>query len=622
MTTVTTSVEQDEKPPYILFDRKTKAIVQGFQPQAIQRMLDFDYICKREPSVAAIVRTSQHGTGLHKVFFGTEEIVLPVYNRFETAANAHPEADVVIDFSSFRSAYLTSTKALATDTIRTVVIIAEGLPERQARKLYKLAREQGKNIIGPATVGGIMSGGFKIGNSAGTINNIIKSKLYRPGSVGFVSKSGGLSNEMYYTISQNSDGVYEGMAIGGDRYPGSSLLDHLLRYEANPKIAMMVCLGEVGGRIEYEIIEAIKDGRITKPLVMWVTGTCAKLLPKGVQFGHAGAMAGTDDETADAKNTALREAGVIVPDSYDDFGEKIRETFDQLKAEGKIQPVKEYEPPKVPMDYAEARKAGLVRKPTDMMSTITDERGDVLKYAGVPVTTIIQQNRSLGYVIGLLWFKRELPDYACQFIEIILKLTADHGPAVSGAHNAIVTARAGKDLTSAVASGILTIGPRFGGAIAGAAKYMREAMEKGRQPQQFVDYMKMQGINIPGIGHRVKSVQNPDARVTLLKEFIYKNFPSHPHLDYALRVEKITTRKRNNLILNVDGCIGVSFLDLMENLGFTREEKEAVIEDEVLNGLFVLGRSIGIMGHVFDQKRQKADLYRQPYDEILYAPPK
>jgi len=223
-------------------------------------------------------------------------------------------------------------------------------------------------------------------------------------------------------------------------------------------------------------------------------------------------------------------------------------------------------------------------------------------------------------VIGLLWFKKELPEFSQEFIEMVIKLTTDHGPAVSGAHNAIVAARAGKDLMSSLASGILTIGPRFGGAISDAAKYFREALQKQMTPLEFVSYMKnVVQANIPGIGHRIKSVQNPDVRVILLKEFVFKNFPKHPHLDYALEVEKLTTSKRNNLILNVDGTIGITFLDLLENLDYTKEEIEDVIESEALNGLFVLGRSIGMMGHVFDQKRQRAGLYRQPWDEILFG---
>jgi succinyl-CoA synthetase alpha subunit len=607
---------------YDLFDRSTQAIIYGFQTNAIQRMLDFDYVCRREtPSVAAVIRPTQDAAiAYHKVFWGAEEIVIPIYKTLELAIKKHPNASVLINFSSFRSAFPTSKEAIESNTIRTIVIIAEGVPERQSRELIKLANEKGKIIIGPATVGGIKAGAFKIANTAGTIENIILSKLYRPGSVGFVSKSGGLSNEMNFMISQTSDGIYEGIAIGGDRYPGSRLIDHVMRYQANPNIKMIVALGEIGGKDEYAIVDVLKEGKITKPIVIWVAGTAAKILPSGLQFGHAGAMAGSDMETAEAKNNALRKAGAIVPDSYENLDKAIKETFEKLKAEGKISPVDEFEPPKVPLDFKDAQRLGVVRRSSDVVTTISDDRGEIVTFNQVPLDEIIKQEKSIGYVIGLLWFKKELPEFAQKYVEMVIKLTADHGPAVSGAHNAIITARAGKDLMSALASGILTIGPRFGGAISDAAKYIRDALQKELTPLEFVSYMKnVVQINIPGIGHRIKSVQNPDMRVQLLKVFVLNNFPKHPYLDYALKVEDITTAKRNNLILNVDGCIGITFLDLLENLDFSREEIEDVIESEALNGLFVLGRSIGMMGHVFDQKRQRSRLYRQPYDEILFT---
>jgi ATP-citrate lyase alpha-subunit len=607
---------------YELFDENTQAIIYGFQANPVQRMLDFDYVCRRKkPSVAAIIRDTQDAAvAYHKVFWGSQEIVIPVYKTLKLAMKKHPNADVMINFASFRSAYDTSMEALESDTMRVVVIIAEGVPETQSRLLIKAANERNKIIIGPATVGGIRAGAFKIANTAGTLENIKLSKLYRPGSVGFVSKSGGLSNEMNFMIAENTDGIHECIAIGGDRYPGSRLIDHLLRYEANPKIKMLVCLGEIGGTEEYEIVEALKAKKITKPIVIWVTGTAARILPKGLQFGHAGAMAGSDRETAEAKNRALREVGALVPDSYEDFDKLIHQCYEDLKSKGIIKEKEEIEPPDVPMDFNEAVRLGLVRRPTDVVVTISDDRGDVPTFAGVGLDKIIEEDKSIGYVIGLLWFKRELPEFAQKFIEMVIKLTADHGPAVSGAHNSIITARAGKDLMSSLASGILTIGPRFGGAISDAAKYVREALQKEMKPQEFVKYMKdVVKINIPGIGHRIKSVQNPDVRVQLLKKFVIENFKKHPHLDFALEVEKITTAKRNNLILNVDGCIGITFLDLLENLDISPEEVEDVINSEALNGLFVLGRSIGMMGHVFDQKRQRAGLYRQPWDEILFS---
>src|SRR3989338_8579707 len=87
-----------------------------------------------------------------------------------------------------------------------------------------------------------------------------------------------------------------------------------------------------------------------------------------------------------------------------------------------------------------------------------------------------------------------------------------------------------------------------------------------------------------------------------LKEYA-KSFPSHKYLDYALAVEQVTLKKADNLILNVDGCIGVLFVDLFDSCKFSKEEIDEIVELGYLNGIFVLARSIGLMGHVFDQKR-------------------
>uniref|UniRef100_A0A2P2MQB2 ATP-citrate synthase n=1 Tax=Rhizophora mucronata TaxID=61149 RepID=A0A2P2MQB2_RHIMU len=94
------------------------------------------------------------------------------------------------------------------------------------------------------------------------------------------------------------------------------------------------------------------------------------------------------------------------------------------------------------------------------------------------MSSIVEQGYGVGDVISLLWFKRSLPRYCTQFIEICIMLCADHGPCVSGAHNTIVTARAGKDLVSSLVSGLLTIGPRFGGAIDDAARYFKDAYNR------------------------------------------------------------------------------------------------------------------------------------------------
>ncbi|MDF1593940.1 MAG: citrate/2-methylcitrate synthase [Desulfobacterales bacterium] len=606
-----------ENNDYSLFDKSTQALVYGFQANAAQRMLDFDYACRREtPSVAAIINPTR--SGLHKCFWGTEEIFISMYRTPAEAIADHPQADVFINFASFRSAYATSLEALEAETIRTVAIIAEGIPERDARRLAAVAKKKHKWIIGPATVGGIAAGAFKIGNTGGTLENIIESKLHRTGSVAYVSKSGGMSNEINNIISRSSDGVYEGIAIGGDLYPGSTYIDHVMRFEHNPDIKIIVILGEIGGTDEYTVVDALREGRITKPVVAWNIGSCSKIFPAEIQFGHAGARAGSARERAELKNKAFKDAGAIVPTSFDDFGDKIKDVYDSLVKSGIIVPRPEPQTPTVPQNYDMALRAGTIRRSTNFVCTISDERGEELKYCGVPISSIVEQDYGIGGVIGLLWFKRKLPGWATRFLEMVLEITADHGPAVSGAHNAIVAARAAKDLVSALTSGLLTIGPRFGGAINDAALLFTKYCDEGRPPESLVNDMKTAGRNIPGIGHRIKSVTNPDKRVEILNGYAKANFPLTPYLDYALAVEKITTSKRDNLILNVDGCVGTLCCDLFRGIGFNKDEVREFVELEALNALFVIGRSIGFVGHILDQRRLKQGLYRHPYDDILY----
>lgn len=395
------------------------------------------------------------------------------------AMTKHPDADVLVSFASLRSAYQSTVETLDYPQIRTIAIIAEGIPENQTRKLIKLANQKKVTIIGPATVGGLKPGCFKIGNTGGMMDNILHSKLYRPGSVAYVSRSGGMSNELNNIVSKATDGVYEGVAIGGDRYPGTTFMDHIMRYQADENIKLIVLLGEVGGVEEYEVCNALKTKQITKPLVAWCIGTCASMFTAEVQFGHAGSCANSNRETATAKNQALKEAGAFVPDSFDYLGDIIRSVYENLVKQGAIVPKPEVPPPTVPMDYSWARELGLIRKPASFMTSICDERGQELLYAGVPISEILNKNVGIGGVISLLWFQRCLPQYVCKFFEMCLMVTADHGPAVSGAHNTIVCARAGKDLVSSLVSGLLTIGDRFGGALDGAAKQFSEGYDSG-----------------------------------------------------------------------------------------------------------------------------------------------
>ncbi|WP_292660822.1 citrate/2-methylcitrate synthase [Nitratifractor sp.] len=594
-----------------LFTRDTQAIFWNNNKSAIQRMLDYDYVIKREtPSVAAIVAPTSSAK-FEKFFWGPDEIMVDVFRTTAEAVEAHPNADVLLNFASFRTAYDVTMEAISIpNQFRVVMVTAEGIPERLARTMNQAARDAGVTVIGPATVGAIAPGAFKIANIGGTIENIVKSKLHRAGSAGLVTRSGGLFNELCNIIALNADGIAEGVAIGGDRFVGSVFIDNMLRMESNPDVKYMILLGEVGGTEEYKVIEAVKSGKITKPVIAWCIGTIAKHFSSGVQFGHAGASANADRETAEAKNRAMAEAGIHVPESFNDLPRVINEVYTKLYNEGVILEIQE----------PEIRTIPKIRRPKNFICTISDDRGEEATYAGYPISSVATPDtgKTIGDVVSLLWFKKVYPRWAVDFIETVIKTVADHGPAVSGAHNAKVTARAGKSVVESLVTGLLTIGPRFGGAIDGAAKYFKYADDNDLSPAEFLAYMKKEGIPIPGIGHRIKSLRNPDLRVEGLKKFAAEHFPQTPLLDYALTVEQLTTSKKDNLILNVDGTIGILMVDMWRSLGYHEHEIDEFIESGTLNSFFILGRTIGFIGHVLDEKRLAMPMYRHPWDDILY----
>jgi ATP citrate (pro-S)-lyase len=117
-------------PEHALFTDKTRCLVYGLQPRAVQGMLDFDFICKRsKPSVAGIVYTFG-GQFVSKMYWGTSETLLPVYQQVGKAMEKHPDNDVVVNFASSRSVYSSTMELMEYSQVKTIAIIAEGVPER------------------------------------------------------------------------------------------------------------------------------------------------------------------------------------------------------------------------------------------------------------------------------------------------------------------------------------------------------------------------------------------------------------------------------------------------------------------------------------------------------------
>lgn len=125
-------------PSHALFSDKTRCFVYGLQPRAVQGMLDFDFICKRKtPSVAGIIYTFG-GQFVSKMYWGTSETLLPVYQEVPKAMAKHPDVDVVVNFASSRSVYQSTMELMEYPQIKTIAIIAEGVPERVSSTLVFL----------------------------------------------------------------------------------------------------------------------------------------------------------------------------------------------------------------------------------------------------------------------------------------------------------------------------------------------------------------------------------------------------------------------------------------------------------------------------------------------------
>ncbi len=587
-------------------NRDSRIFYYAGSDNAIQTTLDFDFACgKPKPSLVGLIKPGKRGTQIH--FWGSQPILLPTYPSLTSAMAHHPDVVAVVNFASKRNARQVAEEIIAFPTVRYQVIIAEGIAERDMRIVRQKAKKAKHTIFGPSIFGIIIAGTIQLGPAGGGVELQARAGLHQTGHVAVVTKSGGLVNEFAHIVAQATGSVHSIIAIGGDRFPGTTLCEVFNLLEPDPQVKLVVMQGEVGGRQEIAVADAIKDGTLTKPIVAYTTGIAADSFPREFQFGHAGAQAVQDDESAVRKNQILREAGARVPDSFEQLGEVVKKQATRLK----ISANDPYE-----LDTAlfqNRHKPGIV-------STITDDSSGIPLYNGNSALDLATNpDISIAEVIGHLWLKKNIPPVLADFINVFLKLTADHGPNVAGAHNTIVTARAGKDLMSSLAAGLLTIGPRFGGASGSAANVWYQGVHTNTSARALVDTMNKKHEPIPGIGHRIKNRFNPDQRVELLQQFATERLVQTRYLDFARAVEAITLAKNHSLILNIDGMLGAVALDVFVEAGSTNEELEEYLSYDILDGLFVLSRSIGLIGHYIDQKRLGAPLYRHDPNDTFIA---
>ena len=235
----------------------------------------------------------------------------PIFNTVEDAVK-ETGANVSIIFVPPAFAADAIMEA-ANGGIKVIVCITEGIPTADMVKVKEYLTDKDATLIGPNCPGIITAEEAKIG--------IMPGFIFKRGSVGIVSKSGTLTYEAVDQITKVGLGQTTAIGIGGDPIIGTSTLDAIKLFEADPETKGIVMIGEIGGNMEAEAAEWIKENG-TKPVVGFIAGETA---PKGKRMGHAGAIIGGKADTAQAKKQILRECGVHVVDSPADLGTKMAE---------------------------------------------------------------------------------------------------------------------------------------------------------------------------------------------------------------------------------------------------------------------------------------------------------
>ncbi len=581
-----------------------KILILGNYP-VIQSILDYDYLSgKKEPSIIAIITS---GKNYQKYFFGTQQILIPTFRDInKLPPSLCQQINLSLNVLSNRRV-LNSTQEILQKLPNLIgsVIFAENLPEKHSINLYHLAQKSHTWILGPSSIGLLVPKKLKLGVIGGIeARQFLQSNLLTNGDTAVLSASGGMTGELMSILAKSTRGLSFALSFGGDRFPILTPKEAFLAAQADPQTKSIIYYGELGGYDEYEIIELLKTKQLTKEVICYIGGAIAALFPQSPQFGHAKAMAKNDQETAQAKQAALKAAGAKVGETFSEFVELINSNkHEKIKADinSNIQTM---------IDQITQRKEPLIT------TSISADVGGQPTLLGEPLLDFARHN-SFPSIVGSLFLGKKLISKDTEnFIDIVLKLAVDHGPYVSGAINTIITARAGRDLVSSLAAGLLTIGPRFGGATNEAADHWLTGVTQNIQPAAFVEQLAKQGRRISGIGHKKYRIDQPDPRVKLLMDHT-KDLTDKRFTNYALEIEKLTTAKKGNLILNVDGTIACVMLDILsEKEKLTDEKLGQLVSAEFFNAIFVLSRSVGFIAHFLDQKRLDEGLFRMPEDLV------
>ena len=237
---------------------------------------------------------------------GQEALGLPV---FDTVCEAVEQTGADATMIFVPAAFTADAILEAVDAgIQTIVAVTEGVPPLDMVRVNKVVQESQSVLIGPNCPGLITPDECKMG--------IMPGYIHQKGPVGVMSRSGTLTYEAVWQLSNLGLGQSTCVGLGGDPIVGTSFIDLFKLYESDPGTEAILMMGEIGGTAEEEAAAFVKDN-VTKPVAAFIAGQTA---PPGKRMGHAGAIISGGKGTAAEKTAALREAGIVVAESPADMG--------------------------------------------------------------------------------------------------------------------------------------------------------------------------------------------------------------------------------------------------------------------------------------------------------------
>lgn len=300
----------------VLVDKNTRLVVQGITGGEgtfhTKQMMEYG------TNVVAGVTPGKGGT----TYQGNEKDQfpkpIPVYNTVaEAVAKKKANTSVIfVPAGAAADAIMESADA----GVKLVVTITEGIPTSDMVKVYAYLKERGVRMIGPNSPGIISPGQCKVG--------IMPGFIHKPGKVGLVSRSGTLTYEAVWQLTERGIGQSTCIGIGGDPVIGTRFIDAVKLFNEDPGTEAMILIGEIGGSAEEEAAEYIKK-HVKKPVVGFIAGQTA---PPGRRMGHAGAIISGGKGTAEEKFEAFRQAGIHVVESPALIGETLEKVLKRPKS--------------------------------------------------------------------------------------------------------------------------------------------------------------------------------------------------------------------------------------------------------------------------------------------------